>query len=207
MNNLRNVISTLARKFAPNAIVVQRAVTDSAEAKPAKSPPRSDYYLAGDQIALVTRAQKIDQPILKALEERVGEHAVNSTVARFDAGASFTDGRKLMALEALDAEIETRDDATQLAFAEERKREDDLAKCGGSRPYPAASSLFRWVATTAITLSVAPSLYAFFGGIFVLLKWLLAIGFGGAIALFIVAAILPDEQPLPEESEEPEEAK
>ena len=81
-----------------------------------------------------------------------------------------------------------------MAAAEERKRKDDLALCGGLRPYPAASPNFRWVAAAALTLSVAPSIYPFFGGMFALLKWVLAAGFGGSISLFMVTAILPDDR-------------
>ncbi len=196
MRAIREFLSTLFGGLVPrpakNAAVIEAQVR-ALEPASAKPPP-SNYYLAGRDLARQSRALKPDAQMLKLLEERVGEDALAAVLFRFDPAASFTDQRKLAQIEILGAELEAQKDAADLASAEERKRKDDLASCGGVRPYPAAGPFFRWVAAAALTLSVAPSIYPFFGGMFALLKWVLAAGFGGGISLFIVTAILPDDR-------------
>lgn len=196
------VKSLVPRATSPpaNDVTLQLVGPPAREPSPTKitTPQPSKYYQLGKQLAHSTRAPKLDPVIVKAMEEQVSAEALDETIPRFDR-ASFTDQRQLAEIESLDAELETIKDQCEIAEPEVRKREDDLAKCGGVRKYPAASPFFRWLATAAITLSVAPSIYGFFGGLFPLLKWVLAIGFGGAISLLIVTTILPDEQPAPEE--------
>ncbi len=159
----------------------------------------SKPYALGYELARQTRALKPDSAMLKALEEQVMALAVHETLPPFNL-ANLADKRTFARLEELDEELVRAMDDRDIAAAEVRKRSDDLAKCGGVRPYPVATSAFRWIATAAITLSVAPALYGFFGGLFPLLKWLLAIGFGGTISLLIVTAILPDDKPKDEEN-------
>jgi hypothetical protein len=203
--------ATLVNKFVKSFVrrptpppakdtALQLVTVPALEPTPAKTPSAesSKYYVRGKQLALATRALKVDPLIVKALEEQVIADAVDETLPRFDR-TNVTDQRQLAELEALDGELETVKYQCEIAEAEARKREDDLAKCGGVRKYPAAAPLFRWIATAAITLSVAPSIYGFFGGLFPLLKWILAVGFGGAISLLIVSTILPDDRPEPEE--------
>jgi hypothetical protein len=174
---------------APAASEIAPAAEETLPAKPQRSP----YFQLGYKMARDSGALKLDAAYLKLLEEQVGAQAEMQGVARFDHTSNPADRRKLEALDALDEEFETRQHDCEMAAAELRKRADEVAKLGGLRPLRAPTQEFRALAAIALTISLASTLYVFFGGLFALMKWTLAIGFGFAISMMIVAAILPDD--------------
>jgi hypothetical protein len=83
-------------------------------------------------------------------------------------------------VKALNANVEVRGYEAALA---------DLPPLG---KYPAVFPGFRWTSVAGLTLSLAPAVHDLLPGLFELLRWILAIGFSGAVGAMLIYGILPE---------------
>jgi hypothetical protein len=151
-------------------------------------------HVMGKELARVTKGLKPDAVVLKALEERAVAISLAEILPSFGPADNLIDRRTEARIAALDAELAEGDDECKIAAAHSRRRQEELAKHAPYTHRPAASDLFRWTAALGITISLAPTIHDLLSGMFPLLKWVVAMGFGASFALFIVVAILADEQ-------------
>lgn len=148
----------------------------------------------GREIARKTRAYKQDG-VLKGLEEQALALAISETLPTWEPEKNVFDARLQVQLARHDTDLEDAEADCKIAAAHARLRQEELAKLGSAEPRPTASATLCGAAVIGITLSLSPTIHDLLTGMFPLLRWLIAIGFGAAFALFIVAAILPDNQP------------
>ena len=148
----------------------------------------------GKEVALKTRAQKSDAIVLKSFDERGIALAIAETPPAFSSAAYAIDGRIEKQLARFDEDVIDCEEGWKLASSVVRQRVEERAKLGPRRGCPAASLLLKWTAAVSINFSMAITIHDQLGGLFAALKWLIAIGFAMGYSLFLVAAILPEEE-------------
>lgn len=150
-------------------------------------------YNRGYQTATASQAFKPDDLVLKGLENEAVGMALGEYRPEYDPAAHAGDRQMAARQSAREEALKARTEELDIAISVARHRKDELAKAGILPPPPRVSDVLRWTSTSALTLSLAPTIHDVFAGLNdPLIAWLIALGFGSVVSLLMVTAILPN---------------
>jgi hypothetical protein len=149
----------------------------------------------GRAVARKTRAHRAEAVALKSLEEQAAAWARAATPTPFAPNKNELDKRAYEWLLRLDERLIEKRELIDIAAAEWRKRDDEVARSGPQPPFPAISVGFKIAANIAISVGITLILHDLMSGMQPALRWAASFLCAEPFAYFIVNAAIPSQRP------------